>query len=73
MLGLENHQLTVIEGNDMKAVQQLSLVLVDTFHLTVKHGVNVNSDAIVMLDVTDQCLLVSLNNDHQHSLQFFCP
>ena len=43
--------LTVVEGDDMKTIQQLPLVLVDTLHLAVKHGVNIDSDPVVMLNI----------------------
>ena len=52
--------LTVVQGDDVKTVHQLSLVFVDTLHLAVEHGVDINSDAVMVVDVVGQCLLVPL-------------
>lgn len=62
MMGIIQNKsaLTIVQGNDVKAVQQLTLVLVDTLHLTIKHGFDVDSDAIMLTDVGRQCLFIPL-------------
>jgi len=45
----------------VKTVHQLSFVLMDTLHLTVKHGVNVDLDVVVLKDVVSQSIFVPLH------------
>jgi len=44
----------------VKAVHQLSLVLMDSLHLTVKHGVKVDLNIVVLKNVVSQGILVPL-------------
>lgn len=41
--------LTVVEGDGVQTGEQLSLVLVDSLHLDVKHGVGMDNQAVVLL------------------------
>ena len=52
--------LTVVHGDDVQGVQQLALVLVDPLHVHVKHGVGVQLDLVVLLQVASQLHLVLL-------------
>lgn len=52
--------LTVIQQNNMKAVHQLSLVLMDPLHLDVKDRVHINVNAILFLDIIRKSNLVFL-------------
>jgi len=44
-------QRTVVECDNVKTVHQLPLVLMDTLHLTVKHGVKVDPNVVALKDV----------------------
>lgn len=55
-----NGLLTVVEGDNMQAVQQLSLVLVDSLDLDVKHRVGVDLYLVVLLKVYRKLQLILL-------------
>ena len=50
----------VVQGDDMESVQQLPLVLMNTFHLTVKHGVHVDLKATGLFKVLRKSYFVFL-------------
>lgn len=52
--------LTVVEGDDMQAVQQLSLILMDSLDLDVKHGVGINLHLVVLFKVYRKLQLILL-------------
>lgn len=54
------HGLTVVVGDDMQAVEQLPLVLVDSLDLNVKHGIGVDLHFVVLLQVCGELQLVFL-------------
>lgn len=43
--------LTIVEGDGVQTGEQLSLVLMDSLHLNVKHGVGMDNQAVVLLQV----------------------
>lgn len=43
--------LTVVECDGVQTGEQLSLVLVDSLHLDIKHGVGIDDQVIVLLQV----------------------
>ena len=51
---------TVVVGDHVQAVEQLSLVLMDPLHLDVKHGVGVDLHLVVLLQVGGKLQLVLL-------------
>lgn len=53
-------RLTVVVGDDVQTVEQLSLVLVDPLDLNVKHGVGVDLYLVVLLQVHGELHLVLL-------------
>lgn len=52
--------LTVVEGDDVQAVEQLPLVLVDPLHVQIKHGVGVDLHLVVLLKVDSELHLILL-------------
>lgn len=52
--------LTVVEGDDVEDVEQLSLVLVDSLHMDVKDGLSVDLHLVLLLQVGCKLLLVLL-------------
>ena len=61
--------LTVVEGDDVEDVEQLSLVLVDPLHLHVKQGVRVDLHSMSLLQVGRKPRLVLLcTHTHTHTL-----
>lgn len=42
-------ELTIVQGNNVQAVEQLSLVLVDPLHVHVKHGSRVDLYLVFLL------------------------
>lgn len=63
MSGAEDFQcvLTVIIGDHVQTVEQLSLVLMDSLDLNVKHGVRVDLHLVVFLQVHSKLHLVFLS------------
>ena len=59
--------LTVVEGDHVQSVEQLSFILVNTLDVDVKHGVRIDLDPVGGLQVTSKLLLVLLqqNKDDQ--------
>lgn len=51
---------TVVQGDDVQAVEQLSFVLVDPLHLHVKHGAGVDLHLVVLLKMCSELHLVLL-------------
>lgn len=43
--------ITVVECDDVQAVQQLSLILVDPLHLDIEHGVRIDLHLIMLLQM----------------------
>lgn len=58
-------RLTVVVGDDMQAVEQLPLVLMDSLDLDVKHGVGVDLHLVVLLQVRCELQLVFLHQQHR--------
>ena len=56
---------TVVVGDHVQAVEQLSLVLVDPLHLDVKHGVGVDLHLVVLLQVDGELQLVFLRRQEE--------
>lgn len=42
-------ELTVVQGDDVQAVEQLSLVLMDPLHVHIKHGGGVDLHLVILL------------------------
>lgn len=59
------HTLTVVIGDDVQAVEQLALVLVDPFDLNVEHGVGVDLHLVVILQVHGELHLVFLSGSSE--------
>ena len=59
---------TVVVGDHVQAVEQLSLVLVDPFHLDVKHGVGVDLHLVVLLQVGGKLQLVFLRRHEERKI-----
>lgn len=60
--------LTIVEGDNVQAVEQLSLILMDSLDLDVKHGIGVDLHFIVLLQVGGKLQLVLLlQGTHTHS------
>lgn len=55
-----SRRLTVVVGDDVQTVEQLSLVLVDSLDLDVEHGVGVDLHLVVLLQVHGKLHLVLL-------------
>lgn len=53
-------QLTVVEGDDVQAVEELPLVLVNPLHMHVKHGGRVDFHLVLLLQVGRELELVLL-------------
>ena len=58
--------LTVIERDDVQSVHQLSLVLMNTLDLHIKHRVDRNDHTKMLLKVGSQAPLVVLMSKQQH-------
>ena len=56
--------LTVVEGDDVENVHQLSLVLVDPLHLDVKQRLWVDLHSVCLLQILGKTLLVLLTHTH---------
>lgn len=57
---------TVVQGNDVQAVEQLPLVLVDPLHVDVEHGRQVDFDPVLLLQVLGELQLVVLQKRKRH-------
>lgn len=53
--------LTVVQHDDMEAVHQLSLVLMDSLHLDIKYRVHIDINVILFLDEICKSNLVFLD------------
>lgn len=58
------HALTVVVGNDVETVQQLSLVFMDSLDLDVKHGVGIDLHLVVLLQMHSELQLVLLQDQN---------
>lgn len=56
--------LTVVVGDDVQTVQQLSLVFVDSLDLNVEHRVGVDPHLVVLLQVHGKLQLVFLQSQN---------
>ena len=56
--------LTVVEGDDVENVHQLSLVLVDPLHLDVKQRLWVDLHSVCLLQILGKTPLVLLTHTH---------
>lgn len=56
--------LTVIVGDDVQTVEQLSLVFMDSLDLNVEHGVGVDLHLVVLLQVHSKLQLVLLRYEN---------
>lgn len=52
--------LTVIQGNDVKAIEKLALIFMNPFHLDIEEGVGVDVDFVFSLEVCRELQLVFL-------------
>jgi hypothetical protein len=52
--------LTVVEHDDIKDVQELSFVFMNTFKLTIKHGRGVHVNIISVFNIACQLIFVLL-------------
>lgn len=52
--------LTVVQGDDVQAVQQLPLILVDPLHMDVEHGGRVDSHPVLLLQEGRELQLIFL-------------
>lgn len=52
--------LTVIQGNDVKAIEKLALIFMNSFHLDIEEGVGVDVDFVFSLEVCRELQLVFL-------------
>lgn len=52
--------LTVIQGDDVKAVEKLALIFMNPFHLDIKEGVGVDVNFVFPLEVCRELQLVFL-------------
>lgn len=52
--------LTIIQGDDVKAVEKLALVFMNPFHLDIEEGVGVDADLVFPLKVCRELQLVFL-------------
>lgn len=64
MAGLVSH--TVVHGDDVQAVEQLPLVLVDPLHVHVKHGGRVDFHPVLLLQVLSEFHLVILRENRSY-------
>lgn len=55
-----SRDLTVVECDGVQTGEQLSLVLVDSLHLDVEHGVGIDGQVIVMIQVGRELYFVLL-------------
>ena len=55
----------VVQVHDMQDVEELSLILVETFYLHVENGARVNIDAVVFLDIFRQAYFVLVLDLHE--------
>lgn len=63
--------LTVVQGDDVQAVEQLPLVLVDPLHVHIKHGGGVDLHLILLLQEGGELQLVFLGRrDGKMAAQF---
>lgn len=60
----DTYRLTVIVGDDVETVKQLSLVFVDSLDLNVEHGVGVDLHFVVLLQVHSKLQLVFLFSEN---------
>jgi len=60
--------LTVVQHNNMEAVHQLSLVLMDSLHLDIKYRVHFDINVILFLDVICKSNLVFLDTMKNNGL-----
>lgn len=51
---------TVVQRDDVQAVEQLSLVLVDSLHVDVEHGAGVDLHLVLLFEVGSKLQLVFL-------------
>lgn len=58
--------LTVVIGDDVQAVEQLALVLMDSLDLNIEHGVGVDLHLVVLLQVHSKLHLILLHLRNKH-------
>ena len=59
------HMLTVVQHDNMEAVHQLSLVLMDSLHLDIKYRIHIDINVILFLDVICKSNLVFLDKNNE--------
>lgn len=64
---LPSCDLTVVEGDGVQTGEQLSLVLVDSLHLDVEHGVWVDDQVVVLIQVCRELYFVLLRDRQRRS------
>lgn len=55
--------LTVIESDNVQAVEQLSLILMDSLDLDVEHGIGIDLHLVVFLQMGSKLQLVLLQQE----------
>lgn len=65
--GLQPGTLTVVQGDDVQAVQQLPLVLMDPLHVHVEHGGGVDFHLVFLLQECRELQLVFLGRRDKDS------
>lgn len=63
--------LTVVVGDDVQTVEELSLVFMDSFDLNVEHGNGVDLHLVVLLQMHSKLHFVFLQ-DQNNDLEFKC-
>lgn len=62
--------LTVVQSDDMQAVQQLPLVLMDPLHMHIEHGGWIDSHLVLLLQESRELQLVFLGRKEEMDRQF---
>lgn len=57
---VKDETLTVVQCDDVQAVEQLSFVLVDPLHVDIKHGVGVDLHLVLLFKIGSKLHLVLL-------------
>lgn len=64
---LPSRDLTVVERDGVQTGEQLSLVLVDSLHLDVEHGVGIDDQVVVLIQVRRELDFVLLRERQRQS------
>lgn len=64
---LPSRDLTVVERDGVQTGEQLPLVLVDSLHLDVEHGVGIDDQVVVLIQVGRELYFVLLRGRQRQS------